>query len=76
MERFFESNDNDVSYFLFCDMIREAMHECCKIEGPHENRSRKKNNFKPPWLTKELQNMIKLRNKLYSRMLKKPSNEN
>jgi homogentisate 1,2-dioxygenase len=76
MVRCCESNDHEVGYFLFSDKIREAMHKCCKIEGPHENRSRKKNNFKPRRLTKELQNMIKLRNKLYIRLLKNQSNEN
>ena len=31
-------NDPEGSYVLFSDKIREAMLECCKIEGPYENR--------------------------------------
>lgn len=71
----YKHTDPDKAYEYFLSTYNKAYEQCF----PFETLSRKKSQFlSKPWISKGLQNSIKLKNKLYKKYLKKPNpfNEN
>ena len=64
------TNDVDVGFQTFNDIIQDALNKCCPIT------KRKKCKFKKPWITPGLYNSLKTKNILYKKFNKNPTSLN